>query len=405
MRCAPSHKKADNQGSSRLRFLALLTTRLLILQASVTSANTPALTCPYVCSQTTDYQHPSSILQFSRNHYSDDTVHAVPNNLEDNHSRHRFEIVLTQDGSSTIIFDQFGNQHIFVQDRDGRYVSSTQSGSLSLADGTASWTTVNGDQYLFQGSYLTRFIDSSGQSLTMTYFQRRLLSITDDDENTLTLEYDDNRLVELITPAGETIPTPARSCFNNDEVIETCDVQNNPIADFESTHTRDGTVRLDARPHSCESYFIEYFGTERGAEIERGLANHSPYDSLLPTVRSYPIVDFIDDNRLLVVRSRDLANPSFNDVANPNALLYRLMRDGREIQTRFLTPLNEQGQVSATEDGRTTTISLGSEPPNIVLQLIVRDQIASPTHWAQITQARDQLFTKYGIALEVIIIP
>jgi hypothetical protein len=123
------------------------------------------------------------------------------------------------------------------------------------------------------------------------------------------------------------------------------------------------------------------------------------------TVRSFPIIDFVNNNEWIVVRSRDLASPSFNDEETPNALFYRLMRDGREIQDRFLIPLEDEGFVTAQEQGVTTTLEAGVEPHNVILQLVIRHQIASPSHWQQIARARELLTQRYDIRLEIVIIP
>jgi len=111
------------------------------------------------------------------------------------------------------------------------------------------------------------------------------------------------------------------------------------------------------------------------------------------------------DDRLIAVRSRDLTSSSFNDPSNPNALLYRINRDAREMHDSFIQPLAENGFVSTTENGITTTIHNDGEDQHLVLQLLIRDNIASPSHWEQIALARENLARNYQITLEVILIP
>ena len=123
------------------------------------------------------------------------------------------------------------------------------------------------------------------------------------------------------------------------------------------------------------------------------------------TVRSFPIVDFVDGDRFIAVRSRDLSNPSFNDDSNQNALLYRLNRDGQEIFNSFIQPLDEAGSITTTENGITTKIIDDGKNRSVVLQLLIRDKIATPSHWQQIAQARENLAQRYQIVLEVVIIP
>ncbi len=357
--------------------------------------------CPVQCQTDINYQHPSSILQFSNSLQND-----VENSTFTEHKfRHRFDIVLTQNNSTFTIFDHQGIQHEFIKNEADVFHSPTGSGNFFIEGNVGHWTDNSGNHYQFQGSHLTRYSDAQGQILTMQYSNRRLSSITDENGNSVTLIYDEGELSGIRTPTDEFIDMTEHSCFLEDEISHDCDSETNPIPGFNNLSNHSGTTHIDIRPSSCESYFIEFFGTQRGTEVENALARASPYSSLIPTIRSYPIIDFIDGSNLIVVRSRDIANPSFNDPENPNALLYRLLRDGREIQTRFITPLIETGQVSTTEEGQTTTIQLGTTPPNITLQLVIRHQIASPAHWEQIARARSELLAKYGIVLEVVIIP
>ncbi len=375
----------------------------LIGIASIADANE----CQILCDPIIDYQHSSTALQFSRTQYSP-VINSNPADLiaDNNESRHRFEIVLTQSGSTRSIFDHLGQRHDFTANDDGTFTSSTATGYLNVNNGQYQWTDDTNNVHIFQGSYLTQFIQADGQALTLQYQHQRLNAVSDDVGNTLTLNYRDDVLHSLTTPEGSYIDTSQHAClYDTPPENTTCDTHANPVDGYPATTAQPGVSRIDARPASCESYFIEYFGTERGSQIEDGLAGLSPYQGLQQTVRSYPIVDFIDNDRLIAVRSRDLANNSFNDPGNPNALLYRLMRDGREIQDRFLDPLAENGEVSVEELGLSTTIQEGVLPPNMVLQLVIRDQIASPSHWTQIAQARERLWETYSITLEVVIIP
>ena len=149
---------------------------------------------------------------------------------------------------------------------------------------------------------------------------------------------------------------------------------------------------------------MQYYGTDRGFAIESGLNLHAPYNTMQPTLRTFPVIDFIDDNALYVVTSRDLGNRTFNSPTRPDALLDQLLQDGEDIQTRFLDVLESEGSISASELGQTTTISADDVRP-VVLQLVIRDGIASAAHWQQIAIAREELQRRYGITLEVVIIP
>ena len=122
------------------------------------------------------------------------------------------------------------------------------------------------------------------------------------------------------------------------------------------------------------------------------------------TLRTFPVIDFYDDNTLYVVHSRDLGNRTFNSPTRPNALLDQLLEDGEQIQTRFIDVVLQEGSVTASELGNSTTISDNQLRP-VTLQLIIRDGMASASHWQQIAQAGETLQARYGITLEVVVIP
>ena len=138
-----------------------------------------------------------------------------------------------------------------------------------------------------------------------------------------------------------------------------------------------------------------------GERIETALAELAHYARYAPTVRSFPIVDFIGAE-LRVVRSRDLALPSYDGA--PGALYERLLRDGDDIVRQLLEPLARDGRVEVTELGRTTALGpLAGRP--VVLELVVRHGFASGDQIAQIERARAALLERHGIRLRVIEIP
>jgi hypothetical protein len=369
---------------------------------------THANECLTSCANSSDYQDPTSFLHFSRSHYPSETLAINSEEPSTNGSwRHSYDIVITQDGPQTTIFDHLGSRHIFNANEDGHYIPfSAVDGTLSLENGEFQWMNNEGVQHEFQGSYLTQITSANNETLTLLYTQQRLASISNAQGESIDLNYQNNSITSLTTPQGATVELPNHTCLTqNVPHAETCDTDQHPLAGFNSQLSQSGVSTIDARPASCESYFIEYFGTTRGSEIEQALTALPPYQHMQTTVRSFPIVDFVNTNEWIVIRSRDLANPSFNDEETPNALLYRLMRDGQEIQDRFLTPMEENGFVTAEEQGVTTTLETGIEPQQLVLQLVIRHQIASPSHWQQIARARELLTQRYDIRLEVVIIP
>ena len=433
------------------------------------ASHAAAPTCTPDCKTAIDYQHPVTKLSFTRIDITNNNRKHSPTNHKNMNWRHRYEIVLTRQGDSRIVFDHAGNRHVFHPNTQGGYrAQSPQSGDLIQTDSGYQWTSTLGVAHRFRGSYLvditypqkkkpaseTNAIPTKAnptksdpaktdptrtdptkedpinaapsnnrhsiksttspnpQTLKLHYNNRRLSSVTDEQGNKIRLHYSKTGDIQLTTPDGETLRYPARFCPDvAKEEPEACDTQANPLPsntvvdiDVLRRHTQTGIAYLDARPASCNSYFSDYFGTERGSRIESAIKALAPYDSLTPTVRSFPIVDFIDGSRLIVLRSRDLTNPSFNDPTNPRALINRLLRDGKEVQTRFLEPLNSHKLLSHTELGATTTI-VRKPDQTVVLQLLIQQHMASASHWQQIERARVQLLARYGVQLEVVLIP
>jgi len=112
----------------------------------------------------------------------------------------------------------------------------------------------------------------------------------------------------------------------------------------------------------------------------------------------------VSENGLYVVHSRDLASRTYNSSNNPEALLERLLKDGEDIQERFIDVLERDGSITASELGQSTTLSTDDLKP-ITLQLLIRDGMASPGHWQQIETARQLLLSRHGVQLEVVVIP
>lgn len=355
------------------------------------------------------------------------------------------EPVITQEHGVYTIFDLHQGEHSFRQQPDGRFRSPNPwSGTLEkTADGQLRWTKTSSEQVLFSGSITTSSMrpgrsDEQGllseppRKIKQQITQRQLNSTTTravSNEctpgiNTLpdTQAPDNSQRPETaeapIALAPGTQDTPSESSdttvpTDTDEAptttassdpSEQCDTQTAGSHTFQPNPYGGSQITLDARPQSCESYFVEYYGTRRGSEIETGLHLHPPYDNMQATLRTFPIIDFVDASTLYVVHSRDLGNRTFNSASRPNALFNQLMNDGEDIQTRFLDVLEEQGSISASELGQTTTLHAEQLRP-VTLQLVIRDGIASAEHWTQIALAREQLMQRHGVILEVVIIP
>ena len=388
------------------------------------NASTETL-CNPGCVTIIDYQSGATHLEYSRSFNAAQRVQDTP----PARWRHRYEIRLTQQGDDRVVFDHHGGRHLFKLNHDGSYSpADASSGSLTSHAGQYIWTDNHAVQHQFHGSFLTTLTFSDNQKLTLHYQSDQLRSVSDEQSGKIDFIHDNGYLSEVQLPDGrslrdtsdpcnpltqpDTEPLPDDSTSTGpgeeqpptEESPERCDTQQNPVPGFNALPTRSGVTTLDARPASCQSYFVEYYGTVRGEEIEAGLEDHPPYATMIPTNRSFPIVDFINGNQLIVVRSRDLASPTYNNPDSPEALYNRLMRDGRQIQTRALDRLQSDGVLSSTENGRTTLIT-HHEQQSVVLHLLIRQNMASSAHWQQIQNASIALAARYGIRLEVIIIP
>ncbi|NND89213.1 MAG: hypothetical protein HKN42_00015 [Granulosicoccus sp.] len=362
--------------------------------------------CGTGCRQVIDYRSLHSPLVFSR-------VSTRSGAADDNLPRswrHRYEVRLTREGTDRIVFDQLGNRYRFSARPDGSYRSQNRAGgTLELLQDHYHWTDGQRRTYEFRGSYPTRITDADGQSLSLEYRHGRLQSISDDFNEKIVLDHLPGNSTRVILPDGRRFEYPDQACqprpiAAGDDPPESCDTARHPANGFDRVQTGPGVFLLDARPASCQSYFVEYYGTERGTRIEAGIALLPPYSSMTATIRSFPIIDFIDGSELVVVRSRDLASSSFNDPASPQALYQRLLRDARQVHSGFLEPLATDGFVSASELGRVTRITHAAGQ-SVSLHLLIRHGMASTGHWQQIVQARTELAERYGIRLQVVIIP
>ena len=335
--------------------------------------------------------------------------------------RHRYEIRLTQDGRDRVLFDSRGVAHRFPAQADGRFLGvNDSSGRLERFQEGYRWIDGDNVEYRFQGSFPVTVHWPDGQSLRLHYKAGELNSIEDAAGQRIEIEAASMAMRRVSFPDGRSMTYRNNACEPAEvsETVETvdtaatsetadepeyCDRDEHPVAGFPPVDNRPWVSGVDARPASCRSYFVDYYGTERGAQIESGLARLPPYSGMLATSRSYPVIDFIDAGELVVIRSRDLASATLNDPQKPDALFDSLLQDARLITTRFIEPLRNSGVLSVTEGGRTTQIM--DEGQQIVMQLLVRQHMASPAHWAQIEAARLQLARDYGFRLEVVIIP
>lgn len=384
--------------------------------------------------------------------------------------RHEFDRVLTHDGAQRIVFDADGVQRTFVRSEEGarRFEAvETADGVLLRVGDRYRWRRADGRVVNFEGSipvsieasdgsridldhrdgHLVRARGGDGSVRHYRYREGRLVRVVDERGNRLDLALAEDgtlrlRAVPVTQPsAPESNPRPmysqltnlrstnprstsprptnppfanlaqpdteAHECQPDTAASETpCDTDlHPPPIGFGEPSDIPFAVRVDARPGSCRSYFEDYAGTARGAAIEDGLGAQRHYAAYESTVWSFPVIDFIGAE-LRVVRSRDLALPSYNGSrpASGASLFDRLIRDGEDVHRYFLDPLARDGQLSVTEQGRTTSLSSGSNRP-LVLEMVVRHGMASSAQIEQILRARIALRERFDIELRVIEIP
>jgi len=377
--------------------------------------------------------------------------------------RHSYDIVITAQGDARVVHDADGSRHVFApiaraSDRrtQGYESSEAAAGRLEVRGKGHRWSAEDGRHVTFMGSLPTHVERDDGSMETLRYANGRLASVSGDGGASLRFGYREGRLRHVAMPdgthlsltldddsgtlrtsaldgSGACLPapeSPATGGPGREGVVEDtegadgdgdgdgddntdgetdavaddtrCDSETDPApSEFTTGPGIPGALRLDVRPASCRSHFVERYGTERGSAIEVGLAGDPHYAGYLPTVRSFPIADFTG-GEIRVVRSRDLGSPSL-DVA-PDGLFDRLVRDGREIESRLLGPLERDGDITVRDGASTTTLT--HRPGRlVVLELVVRRGFASPDQIRQISRARATLLSTQGIVLRVIEIP
>jgi len=355
--------------------------------------------------------------------------------------RHSYDIVLTALGERRVVHDSAGARYLFepLARESGRNrraradtvtffrSSDPRAGTLERRGDVHRWRRDDGTVIDFSGSSPVAMRDATAhRTVSFVYADGRLAEVGDGQGRTLHFSYEDERLRRITLPDASTLHlalasdgtlrarrtlsdvdlSPAECRPSGAESVRapepSCDTTSDPIdRDFLDGPGIPGALRLDARPASCRSYFVEHRGTERGERIETALAGLAHYAHYAPTVRSFPIVDFIGAE-LRVVRSRDLALSTYDN--SPDGLYERLLRDGDDIARHLLEPLARDGRLSVTELGRTTTLGPPAARP-VVLELVVRRGFASADQVEQIERARAALQERHGVRLRVIEIP
>jgi len=191
----------------------------------------------------------------------------------------------------------------------------------------------------------------------------------------------------------------------NEDTEKLCDISNNESAPvFHSPPVLPSSIQLDVRPENCLSFFDDYLHTRRGLRIESALALSDFYAKYANTVSNFPTVDFIANGHIRVVKTRDLMVDSFNNANNNESLFDQIMQDAADIHDRFLTRLQSENEISATNNGVTTSIA-SKDVLSVTLDIVIQSGIASESQVSQINRAIKELAKRWGFKLQVIEIP
>jgi len=362
--------------------------------------------------------------------------------------RHSFDLLLTADEFNFTIFDESGTRHTFRRTADSsvfqfeRSSDVVQESTLSFSNNQHQWSRADGSRVHFTGSLPTSISLTNGNSYELRYRNGLLVSVDQffgnaELQRLFDFEYINGQL-NYVRRAGsvwhrytmgkegqlniDALPSVITSsnsisgssltdsdasqtlCVPDETEADACDTQASPApSDFQTLSDIPNAIRIDIRPASCESYFTDYYGTQRGTQIEDALGNHPRYAELDHAVRSFPIVDFYEDGEIRVVRSRDLASTTLSSERG-EPLYNRLIRDGADIQRRLFDVIAENGSITVQENGSTTSIS-GEEIEDVILEVVVRYDLATPAQIVQIENARQKLLEQFDVVLQIIEIP
>jgi YD repeat-containing protein len=352
--------------------------------------------------------------------------------------RHQFEVRLIANDELLEIIDESGNSLLFQSIEDDLYEGDIPAmGSIIKDNNYFQWIT--GDQQtLFYGSYpvtinkkgigvvklryedglLAHVFDNQGHSVNLRYNNNQSIDkLIHTNGETISFEYDQyhrlasssapgikhNYAYSSAPPVAICLPSYSQAEDQTDEGL--CDDKDSePSKAYELASSDAVFSKIDLRPSSCKSYFIEYNSIDRGVEIENGLFKHSRYASLIATVRSFPVVDFIDDREVVAVYSKDLNSRSYDPLLNPEGLYKSIVLDADKANRLFLNELETAGFVTAKENGQVTTL-YKNQIDSLRMELVIQAGMATPSHLAQIESARQTLWSQHKIRLVVVQIP
>lgn len=209
-------------------------------------------------------------------------------------------------------------------------------------------------------------------------------NISIDEQSIANQHCSDNIEPDASEPLCE-IDSPNGSAFNT-----------SPILNF--------STQVDIRPITCESFFDDYLHTRRGIRIESALHTTSYFSGYMETVSTFPVIDFISEGKAHVTKSKDLTARIYNDNSGRSPLFDSIVSDAEDIEERFFKRLEQENSITASVQGKTTTIRAG-EIDNLTVHIIIQAGMATPDQINQIKRAKNELNMRWGFKLEIFEIP
>ncbi|MEE9334689.1 MAG: hypothetical protein V3U65_11435 [Granulosicoccaceae bacterium] len=298
----------------------------------------------------------------------------------------------------TTIF--FGSYPVAVTKQDNSVINLRyKNGILSRL------FTEKGDELLLSyadNGLLVGVAQTAGASIKFNYDQYNRLASSRSPSSTSRYIYPTSPPIVLCTA---TTPYTHQQLSQQSAGDQQCDASKvPPSSSFQLSQLDPHSTKIDLRPKSCRSYFVDYNGIDRGIKLEAGMLRHSRYNKLISTIRSFPVVDFIDGREAVAVSTKDLTSKTYNPIVNPVGLYTSIIQDAQKVNDKFLSKLQTLGSVSATEKGVTTTIA-STQIDSLRMELMIQAGVATPTQLEQIERARLILLTKWNIKLITVIIP
>ena len=273
-------------------------------------------------------------------------------------------------------------------------------GEIKSKLGRSVWSINDNSTIEFLGSYPIKFTSSNHPSLSFVYRQETSTS-TNNRENLELLHLRSTSRDSILSIQNLLRRLEKAACPNEGNQCQNPDA---PLPVGFGENTAQNTLQIDARPTDCYSYFTAYADIERGTEIEEALANHPPYVGSESGGHSFPIADYWNNGNVYVLISRDLTAASYDINENPEGLYNQLIQDGRNIFDNLMTPLTNDGQITHTELGVTTTLH-ASDVQLVHLDVVVQYGVMTQEQRAIFDQVSEELFASYGIVLRIIEIP